>query len=72
MALGDRYEHHAALYLGDIAEAENRQQLDQTKNWGIGFLQGLSCAQTLTEEQVKALRGVFQAAAKRSLARMPG
>ncbi|HEK1693217.1 TPA: hypothetical protein SMR48_004502 [Pseudomonas putida] len=72
LALGDRYEHHAALHLGDIAEAENRQQLDQTKNWGIGFLQGLTCAQTLTEEQVKALRGVFQGAAKRSLARMPG
>ncbi|MFK0310695.1 hypothetical protein ACIQUF_05565 [Pseudomonas sp. NPDC090233] len=71
LALGDRYEYHAALYLGDIADAKSRQQLDQTRNWGIGFLQGLTCAQAFTEEQIKALRGVFQAAAKRSLERLP-
>ena len=71
LALVDRYEHPAALYLGDIADAENRQQLDQTRNWGIGFLQGLTCAQALSEERIKALRDVFQAAAKRSSERLP-
>ncbi|MFJ4064266.1 hypothetical protein ACIPW4_03100 [Pseudomonas sp. NPDC089996] len=70
LALEDRYEHPAALYLGDIAEAENRKELAETKNWGTGFLQGLTCAKALTEDQLEAMRKVFQAAAERAVKRM--
>ncbi|BBH46304.1 hypothetical protein [Pseudomonas sp. KU43P] len=72
LALEDRYEHHAALHLGDIADAEDRQQLDEARNWGIGFLQGLICAKGLSQNQIDALRRVFQTAAERSLARIRG
>ena len=37
LALEDRYEHPAALHLGDIADAENRQELAETKGWGSVF-----------------------------------
>ncbi|NIE77882.1 hypothetical protein F3J44_28410 [Pantoea sp. Tr-811] len=70
LALEDRYEHPAALHLGDIADSENRQQLAETKGWGIGFLQGLTCAKALTPDQLEALRQVFQGAAERAIKRM--
>jgi len=69
LALEDRYEHPAALHLGDIADAENRQDLAETKGWGIGFLPGLPCAQALSQEQLEALRRVFQAGAGRAIKR---
>lgn len=69
LALEDRYEHPAALHLGDIADAENRQELAETKAWGIGFLQGLTCAKAFNQEQLEALRRVFQAAADRAIKR---
>lgn len=71
LSLEDRYEHPAALHLGDIADAVNRQEMAEVKSWGIGFLQGLICAKALPKEQVEAMRSVFQAAAERALGRMP-
>ncbi|MFJ3077353.1 MULTISPECIES: hypothetical protein [Pseudomonas] len=70
LALEDRYEHHAALHLGDIADAEDRQQLEEARNWGIGFLQGVTCAKGLSQAQTDGLRRVFQTAAERTLARI--
>jgi hypothetical protein len=70
LALEDRYEHPAALHLGDIADAENRQELAETKGWGTGFLQGLTCAKAFSPEQLEALRRVFQGAGERAIKRM--
>ncbi|AXM94662.1 hypothetical protein ACU5P1_11500 [Pseudomonas plecoglossicida] len=72
LALEDRYEHHAALHLGDIADAENCQQLKEARNWGLGFLQGLACAKGLSQSQIDGLGRVFQLAAERSAARIAG
>ncbi|WDY55662.1 hypothetical protein [Pseudomonas sp. PSKL.D1] len=72
LALEDRYEHPAALHLGDIADSETRQELSETKGWGVGFLQGLISAKAFPDDKdkVEALRRVFQAAAERTRQRL--
>ncbi|WP_449433560.1 hypothetical protein [Pseudomonas putida] len=68
LKLADRYEHPAALYLGDIAEACDREQLVVAKGQGIGFAHGLLAAKAITESKREELCRVFQGAAERALA----
>ncbi|MBA1200690.1 hypothetical protein G7009_02650 [Pseudomonas capeferrum] len=71
LRLQDRYEHPAALYLGDIAEAGSREELAAAKGQGLGFAHGLIVAKAIAEQEADELRRVFQNAAERTGARLP-
>ncbi|MFS0827292.1 hypothetical protein [Pseudomonas phoenicis] len=66
--LAERYEHPAALYLGDIADVEDRDELLCAKSLALGFVHGLIVAKVISENQGEDLRQVFQDAADRALA----
>lgn len=66
LKLSDRLENPVALYLGDIADARDREELICAKSLGIGFVHGLSVAKGITESEAEALRQVFHNAADRA------
>ncbi|MNE04670.1 hypothetical protein D3C76_384050 [compost metagenome] len=69
--LPTRYENSAALYLGDIAEASDREQLASAKGQGIGFAQGLLAAKAISEKKSEELCSVYRSAAERAKAGLP-
>ena len=72
LRLQDRYEHPAALYLGDIAEADNREELATARGQGLGFAHGLIAAKAISEQKADALRRIFQNAVERTGSRLSG
>lgn len=68
LTLAERYEHPAALYLGDIADVDDREELLCAKSLALGFAHGLIVAKVISESKGQALREVFQEAADRALA----
>ncbi|CAM3680835.1 hypothetical protein CCOS865_02082 [Pseudomonas reidholzensis] len=68
LKLLERYEHPAALYLGDIADAKDREELLCAKSLGIGFAHGLIAARVIVKAEAESLRRIFQNAADRALA----
>ncbi|AIR91090.1 hypothetical protein [Pseudomonas cremoricolorata] len=67
LSLAERYEHPAALYLGDIADVDNRDELLGAKHLALGFAHGLIVAKVISEAKGEALRQVFQDAAERAI-----
>lgn len=72
LRLLERYEHPAALYLGDIADAKDREELLCAKSLGMGFTHGLIAARAIAELEAESLRRVFHDAADRALAELLG
>lgn len=70
LRLQDRYEHPVALYLGDIAEADNREELATARGQGLGFAHGLIAAKAISDQKADELRRVFQNAVERTGARL--
>ncbi|AIL61751.1 hypothetical protein [Pseudomonas alkylphenolica] len=68
LKLLERYEHPAALYLGDIADARDREELLCAKSLGMGFTHGLIAARVIVELEAESLRRVFHDATERALA----
>lgn len=66
LKLADRFENPAALYLGDIADARDQEELLCAKNLGIGFVHGLAVAKAITEPEAEKLRRVYHNAAQRA------
>jgi hypothetical protein len=71
LALPERYAYRAAHYLGDMAEAENSQQLAVAKEQGIGFAQGLLTAAAIEDALAQSLNTIFEDAFARALAQLP-
>ncbi|HDS1736279.1 MULTISPECIES: hypothetical protein [Pseudomonas] len=72
LKLLERYEHPAALYLGDIADAGDREELLGAKSLGLGFTQGLLAAKVIVKSEGESLRRIFLEAAERALAGLEG
>ncbi|GEM_PF-295676 len=66
LKLAERFEHPVALYLGDIADAKDREELICAKSLGIGFAHGLTAAKAITESEAEGIRRVFHNAAERA------
>ncbi|BCJ07783.1 MULTISPECIES: hypothetical protein [unclassified Pseudomonas] len=71
LTLPERYAYRAAHYLGDMAEAENSQQLAVAKEQGIGFTQGLLTAAAIEDALAKRLIEVFNNASERASKLLP-
>ena len=71
LSLPERYAVRAAHYLGDMAEAENRQQLAAAKEQSIGFSQGLLTAAVIENTLAQKLDEVFDDAFTRAQAQLP-
>ncbi|PYB84269.1 MULTISPECIES: hypothetical protein [Pseudomonas] len=71
LTLLDSYASRAAHYLGDMAEAENSQQLAVAKDQGIGFAHGLLTATAIEDALAKRLIEVFNNASERAHKLLP-
>lgn len=65
--LQDRYEQALGLYLADIADAEDVQQLLAAKNLGLGLVHGLVLAKAVSPATAEKLRQLFSEAAERAI-----
>ena len=72
LKLQDRYVYLIAPYLGDIADASDREQLATALEQGLRVVDELLDARSVTKVKAEEVRQVFHAAAERAQAEMPG
>ncbi|GAB1617900.1 hypothetical protein V7V80_14815 [Pseudomonas kermanshahensis] len=71
LKLQDRYVYLVAPYLGDIADASDREQLKTAEAQCVRVVEELLAAKSITKAKSEELRKVFEEAAERVRAEMP-
>jgi len=71
LKLQDRYVYLVAPYLGDIADASDREQLATAMEQGIRVVHDLLANKSITKAKSEELCKVFENAAERVRAEMP-
>ncbi|SPO55010.1 conserved protein of unknown function [Pseudomonas sp. JV551A1] len=72
LKLQDRYVYLIAPYLGDIADASDREQLATALAQGLRVVDELLAAKSVNKDKAEEVRQVFHNAAERAQAELPG